>query len=184
LIDDAGALTDQSLAHTMQRLQVELIRRLRSYELHRWTLDRLGDRFGIAEVVLLSLRVGAHVLSRHQPGVMTRRLELPTEMMRTNAGLHTDQARRHIAQPCFHLATRPLLPQHDCTARIQADDVERVLADIDADYGDCTVEILRHGVLLVFGAPCQRRLLAGQEHGQTIPLADIGPFNSVQIQRC
>jgi len=27
-------------------------------------------------------------------------------------------------------------------------------------------------VLLVFGAPCQLRLLAGQEHGQTIPLAD------------
>jgi len=28
-------------------------------------------------------------------------------------------------------------------------------------------------VLLVFGAPCQLRLLAGQEHGRTIPLADI-----------
>jgi hypothetical protein len=26
-------------------------------------------------------------------------------------------------------------------------------------------------VLLVFGAPCQLRLLAGQEHGRTIPLA-------------
>jgi hypothetical protein len=29
-------------------------------------------------------------------------------------------------------------------------------------------------VLLVFGAPCQLRLLAGQEHGRTIPLADFG----------
>jgi hypothetical protein len=28
-------------------------------------------------------------------------------------------------------------------------------------------------VLLVFGAPCQLRLLAGQEHGRTIPLADL-----------
>jgi hypothetical protein len=28
-------------------------------------------------------------------------------------------------------------------------------------------------VLLVFGAPCQLRLLAGQEHGRTIPLADV-----------
>jgi hypothetical protein len=27
-------------------------------------------------------------------------------------------------------------------------------------------------VLLVFGAPCQLGLLAGQEHGRTIPLAD------------
>jgi hypothetical protein len=29
-------------------------------------------------------------------------------------------------------------------------------------------------VLLVFGAPCQLRLLAGQEHGRTIPLSDVG----------
>jgi len=28
-------------------------------------------------------------------------------------------------------------------------------------------------VLLVFDAPCQLRLLAGPEHGRTIPLADI-----------
>jgi hypothetical protein len=28
-------------------------------------------------------------------------------------------------------------------------------------------------VLLVFGAPCQHSLLAGREHGRTIPLADI-----------
>jgi hypothetical protein len=28
-------------------------------------------------------------------------------------------------------------------------------------------------VLLVFGAPCQLRSLAGQEHGRTIPLAEV-----------
>ena len=28
-------------------------------------------------------------------------------------------------------------------------------------------------MLLVFGAPCQLRLLAGQEHGRTIPLAEV-----------
>jgi hypothetical protein len=50
--------------------------------------------------------------------------------------------------------------------------VERVLADIDADHGDRGIGCLRHGVLLVFGAPCQLRLLAGQEHGRTIPLSD------------
>ena len=56
--------------------------------------------------------------------------------------------------------------------------VERVLADIDADHGDRGIGRLRHGVLLVFGAPCQLRLLAGQEHGRTIPLSDIR-FNHV-----
>ena len=35
--------------------------------------------------------------------------------------------------------------------------------------------LLRHGVLLVFGAPCQLQSLAGQEHGRTIPLAEVGP---------
>jgi hypothetical protein len=70
------------------------------------------------------------------------------------------------------------LPQHDGAARIVAHDVERVLADIDADDGDRAIGYLRHGVLLVFGAPCQLRLLAGQEHGRTIPLADIEGRNS------
>jgi len=53
---------------------------------------------------------------------------------------------------------------------------EEVLADIDAYHGDRSIGCLRHGVLLVFGAPCQLRLLAGQEHGRTIPLADLKPW--------
>src|SRR6476660_4263005 len=104
---------------------------------------------------------------------MTKRPELATKVMRTDAGLHADQARRHIGEPCFNLATRPLLTQHDCTTAIEADDVEGVLADIDTDYGNCVVEIVGHSVLLVFGAPCQLRSLTGQEHGRTIPLPAV-----------
>ena len=94
-------------------------------------------------------------------------------MMRTNASLHADQARWHVGKSRVHLATRPLLPQHDRPALIKANNVERVLTNIDADYDDHGVQYLRHGVLLVFGAYCQLRSLAGQEHGRTIPLADI-----------
>ena len=36
-------------------------------------------------------------------------------------------------------------------------------------------------MLLVFGAPCQLRLLAGPEHGRTIPLADI---DGLDIPQC
>jgi hypothetical protein len=53
LIDDAGALADQPLAHPVERLQVELLGGLRRNELHRWALHHLGDRLRIAEVVLL-----------------------------------------------------------------------------------------------------------------------------------
>ena len=79
---------------------------------------------------------------------------------------------RHGGMLAKRASTWPL-PQHNCTAPIEANDVECVLANIDADYGDCGVEDLRHGVLLVFGAPCQLRSLAGREHGRTIPLGDI-----------
>ena len=36
-------------------------------------------------------------------------------------------------------------------------------------------------MLLVFGAPCQLRVLAGPEHGQTIPLADM---EGAEIPQC
>jgi len=42
-----------------------------------------------------------------------------------------------VGQPCFDLTTRPPLTKHNGTAPIQADDVKRVLADIDAGYRDC-----------------------------------------------
>jgi hypothetical protein len=54
-----------------------------------------------------------------------------------------------------------------------ADDVERVLADVDADHGDLGACCLGHGRAPVDAAPVQRQPLAGQEHGRTIPLPDI-----------
>jgi hypothetical protein len=50
---------------------------------------------------------------------------------------------------------------------------QAIRPDIDADHGDRGIGCLRHGVLLGFGAPCQLPLLAGQEHGRTIPLTDL-----------
>ncbi len=51
--------------------------------------------------------------------------------------------------------------------------MERVLADIDTNHGDRRAELLRHSVLLAFGAPGKVRLPVGQEHGRTIPLAEV-----------
>jgi hypothetical protein len=62
--------------------------------------------------------------------------------MRADAGLHANPTRRQIGESGLHLTTRPHLPQHDGTALILANDVERVLADIDADYGGRSVEFL------------------------------------------
>jgi hypothetical protein len=94
LIDDAGTLTDQSIADAVRRLKIELIGRHRA-------LDSLGDGFRISEVILLSLRKGAHVFRRHQAGVVAKHLESATEMMHPDAGLHTNQARRQVGEPSF-----------------------------------------------------------------------------------
>ena len=96
--------TDQPLAHPVQCLQVELIGGLRSDEPHRRTLHCLGDRFCIAEVVLLSLAVGTDLFRRHQPSIVTKRLKFATEMIRADAGFHANQARWHVGKPRFHLA--------------------------------------------------------------------------------
>src|SRR5215471_11017898 len=93
-------------------------------------------------------------------------------MMRADAGLHPDQARRQVGKSRLDLATRPLLPEYDRTTPIVPYNVKRVLADIDAEHSDCVARFLRHGVL-PFAAPNQLRSLAGLEHGRTIPLADI-----------
>src|SRR5215831_16649084 len=90
LIDDASALTYQPLTHAVDRLQIELLGGLCRDELHGWALDGLGDRFGVPEVILLSLGIRAHVLRRHQPRVVSEHLQLAAEMMRTHASFHAD----------------------------------------------------------------------------------------------
>jgi hypothetical protein len=72
LIDDARALTYRPLAHPVQRLQVELVGRLGCDELHGGALHRLGDRFRITIVVLLTFGIRTHILCWHQPRVMTK----------------------------------------------------------------------------------------------------------------
>jgi hypothetical protein len=73
---------------------------------------------------------------------VTKRVQLAVEMMRADASLHADQARWQIGEEGSDLATRPLLPQHNGAATILANEVERVLADVDADHGDRSVKFL------------------------------------------
>src|SRR5215469_7251580 len=94
-------------------------------------------------------------------------------MMCADASLHADQARWQVGKSRLDLATRPFLPQYDRTTPIVPHHVKRVLADIDADHGDCAVGLLRHGVLLVFAAPSSSITggagAAGPSHYRTWP---------------
>jgi len=72
LVDDAGTLADQALAHKMQRLQVQLIGRFGGDELHGWSLDSFSDCFSIAEIVLLPFAIRFDVLRWHEPSVVAK----------------------------------------------------------------------------------------------------------------
>ena len=87
-----------------------------------------------------------------------------------------------LASSSYDLAAQQLLSQNDRALLVEADEVERVLADIDADscYGFNAIRLARHEILLVFAAPCQLRGWVGQEHGGSIPLATVGDQNVIR----
>jgi hypothetical protein len=54
---------------------------------------------------------------------MTERLKPAAEVMSPDAGLHPDQAARHVGEARVNLAARPPLSQHYGAALIQTDHV-------------------------------------------------------------
>ena len=63
-------------------------------------------------------------------------LDLASDMMRARAGLEADKAGRQIDKPVHKLAARYLDAHGDGAASVEADEVEGVLANVEADGGD------------------------------------------------
>jgi len=76
--------------------------------------------------------------------------------MRLTSAVHANQAPGHIGKTCLNLTARPLLAQHDCAASVKLNNMKRVLADMDADYGDRSVCCHRRAVLLSGRPPAYR----------------------------
>jgi hypothetical protein len=67
---------------------------------------------------------------------MPKSCELAPNMMSPGAGLHSDQTDRDVGQAGLQLSTRDLAAQQDLAAGIHANQVESILAQVDADRGD------------------------------------------------
>jgi hypothetical protein len=136
----------------------------------------------ITKIVLLSLRVGTHIPRRHQPSIVTKCPKFPAEMVGTNTSLHTDQARRHIRQPCFDLATRPLLPQHYRAALIETHDVK-----MNSCRCRCRSRQSQSVLSLAWRAPClgaPGQLIAGGAGARPDhPISDIAAFMDTLCSR-
>jgi hypothetical protein len=74
------------------------------------------------EMLFAALAIRPHAFGRHQLGIVAEELQLTAEMMRADAGLHADQARRQVGESRLDLATRPFsaaarLRHADCVSR-------------------------------------------------------------------
>ena len=163
LVDDTGALADQSLTHAVKRLQVELI----VFVVHsslgaappRQSPVRHGSRCSVPPS-------RADVLRRQQPSIVTERPKRRfTCCARADASLHANEARRHVGKSGFQLATRP----SDAARSRRA----HHLADIDADYGDCSLECLSHGIACWPGTST-----AGPSHYRTCGVSSVTAWAS------
>src|SRR4029077_16532419 len=76
LIDDRGPLPHQAVAHTMQRLEIELFVCFRRYAPRRGTLHGFSDRMRIPKVILVSLPERLGVDRRHLPHVVAEAEQL------------------------------------------------------------------------------------------------------------
>src|SRR5262245_17832916 len=141
-----GALANEPRAHAMQRQQIALLRGLDGDKAHRWPLYRFRDRLGIAIVVLVALQEGLDVLRRDQAHVVSECLDLAGDVMRATTGLEPDQAALEVGKPACELTARNFGSQHDGATLIETDEVERGLANIDADRGDRTIRRFLTGV--------------------------------------
>ena len=71
LVDYGRSTGDKPVAHTMHRLEIKLGVRLDRNKPHVLPVYRLGDGFGIEEVVLVRLHEWLHELGWNQLHVMT-----------------------------------------------------------------------------------------------------------------
>src|SRR5262245_33770705 len=84
-----------------------------------------------------------------------------------NAGLHDDQAGRHVGELAASCPRESVPSQDDGTALIEADEVEDVLADADAEDGDGSVDGPCMAALLTDAYPSSTRVLRGAPHRPT-----------------
>jgi hypothetical protein len=150
------------------------VRVLGRHELHRRALHGFGNRFGIVEVVLLSLAIGANIFGRHQPGIVTKRCEFAAQVMRTDAGFPCRSGKggmltsRASTCPRHHFCRSTMAPRASWPTTWN--EFLQISMPITAPLYWLSETWCSSSL-----APLPSILsLVGREHGRTIPLTDSG----------
>src|SRR6185295_9993577 len=128
LIDYRGPVPNQSVAHAMQRLKIELFVGLYRHTQRRWTLHGFSDCERISKVILLVLSEGLGVDRWNLPYIMANGEEITAHIVCSHACLNPDKAARHIRKPGHNSIACHLLAQNDCPSCVEPNQVQRILA--------------------------------------------------------
>src|SRR5215468_4578822 len=102
LVGLRSARLNEALAHTVERQYGLLFDAFDRHEAHVRSGDRLTDRLGIGDIVLVGFHIGLDELRGHQAHRMSKTLQSSGPVMRTTAGFHPDQARRQLREERRH----------------------------------------------------------------------------------
>jgi hypothetical protein len=73
---------------------------------------------------------------REQTNIVSKRGELTGDVMRSRTRFHADQTARNVGEPALKLSARAFELPNNRPALIEADKVEAILTEIDADRAD------------------------------------------------
>src|SRR5262245_25890114 len=133
LVGLRSARLNEALPHTVERQYGLLFDTFDWHEAHVRSGDRLTDRLGIGDIVLVRFHIGLDELWGHQSHRMSKPLELSGPVMRTAAGFHPNQARRQLREERRHLVAFELLLQHRPATLINPMHLEHILCKVNAN---------------------------------------------------
>jgi hypothetical protein len=92
VIDDARLARDQTVAHSMESLKIELLFALQWNKTHIRSLYPLSNSFCVQVVILLDFRNGFTNCAGYQANVMGVTGKHTAQIVRSATSLHSDQA--------------------------------------------------------------------------------------------
>src|SRR5262245_34857567 len=117
----------------MKRQATLLLRCLGLHEPHVRPANGLADRLCVGGIILLPLHVGLHIGRRHEPDLVTKRLQFTRPVMGRGARFNADQARRQLLEERQHITALQLTAEDYIALRIDTVNLKNRLCDIEAD---------------------------------------------------
>jgi hypothetical protein len=142
-INQRRAGSDKPFTHAMQGLNVLLMNVFNRHEAHVGTRHRLGNRFGVTQVIFVRFHIWFDVLRRHQLHVMTLLAQTPRPIMGAATRFHPDDHRWQLRHKRDQFSASQAFAHDDFAPFVHPHEMEDPLCDIDAHYANMWCHVPR-----------------------------------------